>query len=470
MRPYIHPDFLLQTAAARTLYHEYAEGLPIVDYHCHLPPAELAENHKFRDLTEIWLEGDHYKWRAMRAIGLDEKYCTGNASPYEKFLAFAETVPQTLRNPIHHWTHLELSRYFGIEELLTPESAPRIWSQANEKLAGEELRAWGILKQFNVQLVGTTDDPSDDLAHHIALQQSACPAMIVPTFRPDKALFIEKTADWNKWVDRLAAVSARDCSTFSGFLGALAARIAFFKECGARASDHGLERCPARIGSEAEAAATFAAARAGRLPNPDAAEAFAGFVLTWLGERYAEEGWAMQLHLGAIRSVNGDILRRLGPDKGCDSIGDFTQVVPLARLLGELAARQRLPRTIVYNLNPADNHAFATMVGNFFEAGVPGKMQFGSGWWFLDQLDGMTAQLNTLSSVGLLSQFIGMLTDSRSFMSYCRHEYFRRLLCNLLGNDMERGLLPDDTEQVGALVSAVCCGNAQRYFGLEARR
>ncbi len=466
-QPFIHDHFLLQTDSARTLYHEYAANMPLVDYHCHLSPSDLATNRQFNNLFEIWLEGDHYKWRAMRADGVAERLCTGAAEPYEKFLAYAGTVPVTLRNPLYHWTHLELKRYFGIDELLNTQSAPAIWEQANDMLARPELSVWGILEKFKVRLIGTTDDPTDSLEHHLALRDSKCPARVVPTFRPDKAFLLANTAGWNQWVDKLESVSGQSCSSLSMLLSVLEQRMDYFAELGCLAADHGIERCPEMIAGEAAAEKTFAAARAGRPVSSSEEETFVGFLLAWLGERYAERKWIMQLHLGAMRNVNAALFKELGPDIGCDSITDCPQMPGLRCILGELSRRGKLPRTILYNLNPAENYPIATMCGNFFEEGVPGKMQFGSGWWFLDQEEGMTWQLNALSNLGLLANFIGMLTDSRSFMSFPRHEYFRRILCNLIGRDIDNGLLPDSIDMAANLVQQVCYGNAATTFRLH---
>ncbi|MBN1404410.1 MAG: glucuronate isomerase [Opitutales bacterium] len=467
MKPFIHDDFLLNSSAARELYHGHAEGRPIIDYHCHLSPKDLADNRRFTNLTEIWLEGDHYKWRAMRANGEPEALCSGKGAPYEKFLAFARTVPQTLRNPLHHWAHMELARYFGISELLDEKSAPAVWENANAQLASEGMDSWGILKKFNVVMIGTTDDPTDDLAHHARLAKSACPAKVLPSFRPDKAFALGDIAEWNAWTDKLEAASNKGCVTLADFLAALDSRIDHFIAHGCVVTDHGLFNCPEQIAGESEAAAIFAAARAGRPVSAAQVEAFAGHVLAFLGERYAEKGLVMQLHLGAFRNVNTGMMNSYGPDAGCDSVGDYRQGPGLVKILGELSARGKLPKTILYNLNPADNYLFACMCGNFFEEACPGKMQYGSGWWFLDQMDGMRAQIDTLSRLGLLSRFVGMLTDSRSMMSYCRHEYFRRILCNMLGEDVEKGLVPPDMAALGAMVENISHRNADAYFGVN---
>lgn len=464
VRTFIHEDFLLLTPAARRLYHCFAAPQPIVDYHCHLPPKDLAEDRRFNNLFEIWLEGDHYKWRAMRSNGVPERFCTGDASPYEKYMAWARTVPHTLRNPLFHWTHLELKRYFGIDELLNEETAPRIWGVANERLRSPEFSARGILEKFGVELVGTTDDPVDDLAHHKAIAASGMRTRVVPTFRPDKALNVHQPEAWNAWVDALERVSGRDASRLDGFLAALKARHDAFHEAGARMSDHGLERCFAAFAPEPEVAGIYDRARAGRAAAPEEREKFATFVMLEVGRWNAEKGWTMQLHLGARRNNNTRLFRALGPDTGFDSIGDYPQVETLALFLDRLDQEERLPRVILYNLNPADNYAFAAMLGNFQDGSVPGKIQLGSGWWFLDQKEGMEWQLNALSNLGLLSRFIGMLTDSRSFMSYPRHEYFRRVLCNLIGRDVDEGSLPDDDSLLGPLIEAVCYKNARGYF------
>jgi glucuronate isomerase len=464
--PFIHDDFLLQTKTARRLYHEYAKAEPILDYHCHLPPKDLAENRRFANLFEIWLEGDHYKWRAMRSNGVPERFCTGDASPRDKFLAWAKTVPQTLRNPLYHWSHLELARYFGITELLDEHTAPALWDRANEQLAAPEFSAHGILKQFSVKAVGTTDDPADDLAHHEALARSGLATKVVPTFRPDKALNVHQPAAFNAWLQRLEAASNTSLATLPDLLAALQQRHEAFHALGARCSDHGLEHAFAEPCTDAEASAIFDKALGGTPASPLEHRKFATYIMLFVGRLNAEKGWAMQLHLGAIRNNNTRLMKALGPDTGFDSIGDFPQVQALAAFLDRLDQENALPRTILYNLNPADDYAFATMLGNFQDGSIPGKIQFGSGWWFLDQKEGMEWQLNALSNLGLLSRFIGMITDSRSFMSYPRHEYFRRVLCNLLGRDLEAGELPDDLPLIGGMVKNICYANARDYLRL----
>jgi glucuronate isomerase len=464
---FITDRFLLRTDAAWRLYRDHAAPQPIIDYHCHLSPQDIAANRRFANLTEIWLEGDHYKWRAMRANGIPEQYCTGEADPYDKFLAWAETVPRCLRNPLYHWTHLELQRYFGITELLDRESAPSIWERANARLATDAMSVHGILEAFGVRVVCTTDDPADGLDAHTAIRASGLRTRVYPTFRPDRALDVHQPAVFNPWVDRLSATANLDIVRFGDFLQALRQRHQAFHEAGGRLSDHGLNQCPRDPCSDEEAAATFDAARSGRAVDPAAAERFAAYMMVFFGRLDAEKGWTKQLHLGARRNASARALRDMGRDAGYDSIGDYSQADALGAYLDRLDQEGALPKTIVYNLNPADNYVFAAMIGNFQDGSVPGKLQFGSGWWFLDQKEGMEWQMNALSNVGLLQRFVGMTTDSRSFLSFPRHEYFRRVLCNLLGDDVERGLVPDDDRLLGPLVEDVCFGNAQRYFGLE---
>jgi len=466
---FIREDFLLSTRTARRLYHQYAEGEPIFDYHCHLPPRDIAENRRFKNLFEIWLEGDHYKWRAMRANGVAERFCTGGAEPFEKFMAWAKTVPFTLRNPLYHWTHLELKRYFGIEELLDEKSAERIWKKASEKLAKPELTTQGILKKFKVKVVCTTDDPVDDLEHHRTFAAQGHPTKMLPAFRPDKALTVNQPAGFNKWVDQLAQAANVDIKDLSSFLAALRKRHDFFHSQGCRLSDHGMNHCFADFCSEQVAAAIFDKARRAETISAQEHAQFASFMMLFLGKLDAAKGWTKQLHLGAMRNNNARLMKQLGPDTGFDSIGDFPQCRALAAYLDRLDQENALPKTILYNVNPVDNYAFATMIGNFQAGAMPGKIQFGSGWWFLDQKEGMEWQMNALSNLGLLSRFIGMITDSRSFMSYPRHEYFRRVLCNLIGGDVENGLLPKDEKLLGSMVRNICYANAERYFNLPGK-
>ena len=461
---FIHEDFLLGDKTARRLYQKFAEAEPILDYHCHLPPRDIAENRQFKNLFEIWLEGDHYKWRAMRTNGVSEDLITGSASPREKFMAWAKTVPSTLRNPLYHWTHLELKRYFGIDTLLDDSSAVKIWKQANEKLATPVMTTQGILKKFKVKAVCTTDDPADNLQYHRAFASQNHPAKMLPAFRPDKALTVNSPAGFNSWVGQLAAAADAEINNFAAFLSALKKRHDFFHEQGCRLSDHGLNHCFADACTEKMAADIFAKARQAKTVSPAEHSQFASFMMLFFGRLDARRGWTTQLHLGALRSNNTRLLKQLGPDTGFDSIGDFPQAQSLATYLDQLDSENALPKTIIYNLNPADNYLFASMIGNFQDGSFPGKIQFGSGWWFLDQKEGMEWQLNALSNLGLLSRFIGMITDSRSFMSYCRHEYFRRTLCNLIGRDIRSGLIPDDEELVGPMITNICYANARNHL------
>jgi glucuronate isomerase len=465
--PFIHEDFLLSSCTARRLYHEFAEGEPILDYHCHLPPKDVAENRRFENLFEIWLEGDHYKWRAMRANGISERYCTGDAAPYDKFFAWARTVPQTLRNPLYHWTHLELKRYFGIDELLDESTAQRTWDRAQELLATDELHAHGILNKFRVKAVCTTDDPADDLAWHQAIAASGLPTRVFPTFRPDKALNVHVPEILNAWLKRLEAASNMTIRTLTDLVDALRKRHDFFHQMGGRLSDHGINHAYGEPCTEHEASTIFGHARTGHAASPKEHCQFASYMMLVFGRLDAEKGWTKQLHLGARRNVNARRFREVGPDSGFDSIGDWPQANGLAAYLDRLDDENALPKVVIYNLNPADNYVVATMVGNFQDGSVAGKIQFGSGWWFLDQKEAMQWQMNALSNCGLISHFLGMLTDSRSFMSYPRHEYFRRVLCNLLGKDIEAGEIPDSDELVGAMIRNICYGNAHRFLGLD---
>ena len=465
MRPFIGDDFLLQSDAARELYHRYAEGEPIYDYHCHVPPLQIASNHQFADLSEMWLGGAHYKWRAMRANGVDERFCTGNASPRDKFDAWMATLPEALGNPLYHWSHLELLRYFGITELASPATADEIWARANAKLPS--LRVHDILSANRVALVCTTDDPADSLETHERIRASGIRTRVYPTFRPDRALGVADPKAFNPWVERLAGAARAPVHSFDDFLAALKARHDAFHEFGARLSDHGMEAVLAEPCSRAQAAAIFKAAHGGRAAGPQEAAGFGSFLMLEFGRWDARRGWAKQLHLGAIRNNNRRLLGSLGPDTGFDSIGDFQHTRALSRYLDSLDLTGELPRTVLYNVNPADNYAFATMAGNYQDGTVPGKVQFGSGWWFLDQKEGIEWQLGALANIGLLGRFVGMLSDSRSFLCYTRHEYFRRVLCNLLGAQVERGELPDDLKLVGAVVRRICFANARDFFRLE---
>lgn len=464
---YLDENFLLHSATARRLFHEVAKDQPIIDYHCHLSPKEIATNHRWNDIAEIWLGGDHYKWRLMRANGIDEDLITGDSSPREKFQAWAETVPFTLRNPIHHWTHIELQRYFGIDLLLSPDTADEIWDRCNAKLAESDFCVHGILKKFNVRVVGTTDDPADPLDFHAAIAASDLKTVVAPTFRPDKALLVDRPDLLAPWLEKLEGISDVSISGLSDLLAALQKRHDDFHAAGARLSDHGMERMPALHCSDEEASMIFDKALGGKAATPEEKEKFSFYLMVFFGQLDAARGWTKQLHLGAARNTNTRGFERLGPDTGYDTIGDFRQGSALFTYLDALAKTDSLPKIVLYNLNPADNYLFACMTGAFQDGTFPGKIQFGSGWWFLDQKNGMELQLDALSNTGLLSRFVGMLTDSRSFLSFPRHEYFRRILCNLIGGEAERGELPNDFETLAGLIRAVCFENAKRQFGFD---
>ncbi|ADB40764.1 glucuronate isomerase [Spirosoma linguale] len=469
-KPFLTDNFLLQTETAQQLYHEFAKPMPIIDYHCHLPPDQIASDLTFDNLTQIWLYGDHYKWRAMRANGVDESYCTGKQDDFAKFQKWAETVPYTLRNPLYHWTHLELQRYFGITETLNGKSARRIYDSCTEQLQSSEFTVRNLLRRMNVETVCTTDDPVDSLEHHQKLLDAGFEISVLPTFRPDKAMAAEDVATFNQYVTRLEAASNREIRNFNDFLDALRQRHDYFAAMGCKLSDHGLEQIYAEDYTEAEIHAIFNKLRqAGQSLTKAEVLKFKSAMLVYLAEMDWEKGWTQQFHLGALRNNNSRMLRQLGPDTGWDSIGDFSQARALARFLDRLDTTNKLAKTILYNLNPGDNELMATMIGNFNDGSIAGKVQFGSGWWFLDQKEGMERQLNALSNMGLLSRFVGMLTDSRSFLSYPRHEYFRRILCNLFGNDIENGELPDDIDWTGQVVQKICYGNAKTYFGFSSK-
>jgi glucuronate isomerase len=463
---FLTEDFLLCSEAARELYHGYAASMPIIDYHCHLPPDEIAANRQFEDLAAIWLAGDHYKWRAMRTQGVDERYITGDASPREKFQRWAETVPYTVRNPLYHWTHLELKKPFGIAaRLLDRESAQWIWDECNEKLADPRFACRELIRGAHVEVVCTTDDPVDTLASHRVLAADASyPVKVLPAWRPDKAMAVENPAAYNAWVDRLAAAADVDIGDYESFLEALRVRHQYFHERGCRLSDHGVERVDAEEYTDAEIRAIFARVRGGGEVSAREAAQFRSAMLLACGRMDHEMGWVQQYHIGALRNANTRMMKALGPDTGFDCIGDFDVGRSLARFLDRLDATGQLAKTILYNLNPRDNAVFATLIGCFQDGSAPGKMQWGSGWWFLDQKDGMAEQLNVLSNMGLLSRFVGMLTDSRSFLSYSRHEYFRRILCNLVGAEVEAGELPRDIPWLGRIVQDICYHNAKAYF------
>lgn len=460
---FLSDDFLLQTEAARRLYHDYAKVMPIIDYHCHLPPDQIAADKRFENMTQLWLYGDHYKWRAMRTHGINERYCTGDASDWEKFEKWAETVPYTVRNPLYHWSHLELKNPFGITDILNPTTARSVYDTCNEQLPGLSTRA--LLAHFDVRVVCTTDDPTDSLEYHKAIATDNFSIKVLPTFRPDKAMAVDDSEAFRVYVQRVAEVTNRDIRTLVDYLAALKSRHDYFAEMGCRLSDHGLETVYAEPYTDGEVQLIFDHLLRGTPIDRKNSLKFKSFMLVQFAEWDHEKGWTQQFHLGALRNNNVRRLRELGPDTGWDSIGDFPQAVALSRFLGGLDNRNQLAKTILYNLNPADNEVMATMIGNFNDGSVRGKVQFGSGWWFLDQKDGMEKQINALSNMGLLSAFVGMLTDSRSFVSYSRHEYFRRILCNLFGNDIENGELPNDIDWIGQIVQDICYRNAERYFG-----
>jgi glucuronate isomerase len=468
-KDFLPENFLLSNPTSERLYFQFAQPQPIFDYHCHIPPADVAADRRFENLTQIWLVegryGDHYKWRAMRANGVPERFISGDATDYEKFLAYAQTVPATVRNPLYHWTHLELRRYFGITELLDEKSAPRIWAQANEQL--QELTVHRILDKFRVSVICTTDDPTDDLSPHQTIRKSGLHTRVYPAFRPDKLFAIDQPESFRSWIERLEQVSATNAPNLTSLLHCLLDRHRFFGSMGAKLSDHGIPFAYSEPCNQDEAAGIFTRARSGAAPTANETLKFHSFLLQFFGELDADAGWTKQLHLGALRNTNRRRLAELGPDTGYDSIGDWLQAEPLQRYLDELEAAGKLPKMVLYNVNPVHNYVLATMIGNFQDGSIPGKLQFGSGWWFLDQKEGMEWQMNALSNAGLLSRFVGMLTDSRSFMSYPRHEYFRRLLCNLIGTDVERGEIPDDEDLLGNLIRGICFENAKSYFGLE---
>ena len=462
-KSFIHPDFLLETEAAKRLYHEFAKDLPILDYHNHLSPKAISENTIFNSVTQLWLEGDHYKWRAMRALGVNEEYITGNASDKEKFIKFAETTPYMIRNPLYHWTHLELNRYFGIEELLSKENAVNVYEKTTAAVQTSKFSTQSLLERMNVEVLCTTEDPTDTLEHHIALGGSNFETKVSTAFRPDKSLFIDGE-NYNSYIDQLAQVSSIEILTYTDLCEALQKRMDFFHDKGCRLSDHGLEYIPYEITTEKEIKRIFENKRKGQSPTKKEKEQFQTALLIFLGKAYHKLGWVQQFHLGAMRNNNTRMFTKLGPDTGWDSIGNYPIAFGLSRYLDALDLNNQLTKTILYNLNPSDNEIMATMIGNFNDGSTKGKIQWGSGWWFLDQLDGMTDQINILSNMGIISCFIGMLTDSRSFLSFPRHEYFRRLVCNLFGNDIEKGVLPQDMKWIGGIVQDICYQNAKSYF------
>lgn len=464
MKTFLDSNFLLQTKTAEQLYHLHAAKMPIIDYHSHLIPQQIAENTQFDNISQPWLYGDHYKWRAMRTNGIGEKYCTGDASDWEKFEKWAETVPQTLRNPLYHWTHLELKAYFGIDELLNKDSARAIYDKTTEMLQTDEFRVHSLLKKMNVELICTTDDPVDSLEYHIQHAKSGDSPRMLPTWRPDKAMAVENVQVYNDYLDILSQVSGIKISNFNSLLQALQNRHNFFASVGCKLSDHGLERFFAEDYKQTEIEEIFNGVRNGRSLSPWEIEKFKSAMLYEFGVMDHAKGWTQQFHYGALRNNNSRLFAKIGPDTGFDSIGDDKAAASMSKFLNKLDTENKLTKTILYNLNPSHNEMVATMIGNFQDGSIPGKVQFGSGWWFMDQKDGMEKQMNALSNMGLLSRFVGMLTDSRSFLSFPRHEYFRRILCNLLGNDIENGLIPNDMELLGQMVEDICYNNAKNYF------
>lgn len=468
-KEFLDEDFMLQNETARILYHDYAKDMPIFDYHCHLPPQDVANNRQFENLTQIWLGGDHYKWRAMRTNGVDERLITGDASDEEKFMAWAATVPYTARNPLFHWTHLELKRPFGITgKILNPETAKEIYNHCNELLKTEKFRARGIMEQMNVKVVCTTDDPIDDLAHHKKIKEdSTFKIKVLPAFRPDKAMAVESPENFNAYVDKLAQAAGMQINSAQAMVEALRKRHEYFHQLGSRLSDHAVELPYAADYTMAEIEGIFTKVRQGKPVSREEVFKFKSMMMYEFAVMNAEKNWVMQLHCNSIRNLNTRMMKALGPDTGFDAIGDYEMAIPLAKFLDRLDRENKLPKTIIYTLNPKDNEVIATVMGAFQDGSVPGKIQFGSGWWFNDQKDGMTRQIEALSQMGLLSRFVGMLTDSRSFLSYPRHEYFRRILCNIIGTDVENGELPKDIKWLGKMVQDISYYNAVNYFGIN---
>ncbi|WP_394353720.1 glucuronate isomerase [Echinicola salinicaeni] len=464
---FIQGDFLLQSDMAKVLYHDYAKEMPIIDYHCHLSPKDLAENRKFENISQIWLAGDHYKWRAMRALGINEKYITGNGTDKEKFEKWAYTVPYTMRNPLYHWTHLELLRYFGIDELLTADNAAEVYLETTRQLQQDSHNTQSLLTGMNVETVCTTDDPADDLEYHQKAAKDGMSIGLFPTFRPDKSFAVEDPNSYISYLEELSAVSHIQIDSHEKLMAALESRIAYFHENGGRLADHGFEQLYFYPMGTYDIEVLFSKVTSGEHISKDETAYFKFVTLIELCRLYHAKGWTQQFHLGALRNTNERMLSTLGPDTGFDSIGDFSQAKALSQFLNELDKSDQLCKTILYNLNPRDNEVMATMAGNFNDGSVRGKVQFGSGWWYLDQKDGMEKQMNALSNMGLLSCFVGMLTDSRSFLSFPRHEYFRRTLCNLLGNDVANGELPADEKWLGKMVQDICYHNAKNYFNFQ---
>ncbi|MDZ7606808.1 MAG: glucuronate isomerase [Cyclobacteriaceae bacterium] len=464
MKKFLDKNFILENKTAEQLYHDHAAKMPIIDYHCHLSPGDIANDRKFENLTKIWLDGDHYKWRAMRTNGVDEKFITGDADDFTRFLKWAETVPYTMRNPLYHWTHMELQRPFGIDKILNADSAREIYDTCTALLQKDEFSCRGLLNQFKVEVVCTTDDPTDSLEFHKAIRKSGFNVKVLPTFRPDKAMAVEDQQAFNVYVNKLGEVAGTEISDFTKFIETIRKRHNYFAQNGCKLSDHGLEQIYAEDFYDHEIKAIFTKIRGGKDLDKSEILKFKSAMLIHFGIMDHEKGWTQQFHLGAIRNNNSRMVKKLGPDTGYDSIGDFEMARPLSRFLDKLDSENQLAKTIIYNLNPRDNYLIGTMIGNFNDGSVPGKINFGTGWWFLDQKEGMEMQINALSNLGLLSRFLGMLTDSRSFLSYPRHDYFRRILCNLLGKDVEKGELPNDMDWLGKLVENISYNNSRDFF------
>ena len=464
MKKFLDKNFILENGTAEKLYHDHAAKMPIIDYHCHLSPEDIAADRKFENLTKIWLDGDHYKWRAMRSNGIDEKFITGDSDDYSKFQKWAETVPFTMRNPLYHWTHMELQRPFGVRKILNADSAREIYDTCTSQLQKDDFSCRGLLNQFNVRVVCTTDDPTDSLEHHKFIKESGFNVKVLPTFRPDKAMAVEDQGSFNAYLDKLESASNIDITEFNHLIDAIKSRHDFFDTLGGKLSDHGLEQIYAEDYSDQEIKAIFDKIRNGNDLNPTEILKFKSAMLIHFGIMDHEKGWTQQFHLGALRNNNSRMVEKIGPDSGFDSIGDFEMARPISRFLDKLDSENQLAKTILYNLNPRDNYIIGTMIGNFNDGSIPGKVNFGTGWWFLDQKNGMEMQINALSNLGLLSRFLGMLTDSRSFLSYPRHDYFRRILCNLIGKDVENGELPNDLDWLGKMVENISYNNAKEYF------
>lgn len=467
MKNFMDEEFLLNTEMSKKLFHNYAEKMPIIDYHCHISPKEICENKKFKNITEAWLYGDHYKWRLMRSFGVDEKYITGDSTDYEKFLAYVKSLETAIGNPLYHWTHLELQRYFGIYDVVNEKNAKTIWDKANKVLQEEGLTVREIIKKSNVKVICTTDDPTDSLEYHLKLKEDKTfNVKVLPAFRPDKALGINKNG-FAEWVAKLGQVSNKKVDSYDAFLEAMESRIDFFHSVGGRVSDHALDYVPYMEASKEEVEKIFKKSLQGEKVSFEDETKYRTYTLKFLAKNYAKRGWAMEFHMNAYRDNNSRMFEKIGPDTGFDSVNDSKVAVPLSKLLNSLEKEKSLPKTIIYSLNPNDNYVIGSLMGCFQGSGALGKIQFGAAWWFNDNKDGMLEQMKALANLGLFSSFIGMLTDSRSFLSYTRHEYFRRILCQFIGNMVEAGEVPNDEELLGKIVENICYNNAKNYFGMD---